>query len=117
MKRVFGKNMMATSVKPHLTIHNVLVHHKDKIGKENQTGVAYKIARENCDKVCIERQGGSYPLEPKNVNQRLMSYQQEVKQEPTGKDSTSIRHRSAICDHAHQNNHVIERIRLVSFAK
>ena len=44
LKRVFGKHNIAMSVKPHQTLHNILVHPKDKIETEDKSGVVYKVA-------------------------------------------------------------------------
>ena len=53
LKRVFAKHRIATSAKPYHTIRNVLVHPKDKIETQDQTGVVYKIGCSNCSRVYI----------------------------------------------------------------
>ena len=107
LKRVFGKHRLGTSVKPHQTICSVLVHPKDKIPKEDQTGVVYKIECKNCNKVYIEETG-------RKISTRMKEHKTEVEDLPTAsqtrasrKESTSTCHKSAICDHAHHNNHII----------
>ncbi len=108
LKRVFSKHKIATSIKPYQTLRNILVHPKDKIETENKTGVVYKVVCKNCPRVYIGETG-------RKLGTRTKEHRTEVNELPSmsqtraaRKESTSTRHRSAICDHVHQNNHVID---------
>ena len=57
LKRVFGKHKIATSIKPHQTLRNILVHPKDKINTEDKTDVVYKVICKTCNKVHIGETG------------------------------------------------------------
>ncbi len=59
LKCVFGKHNIATSMKPHMTLGNFLVHPRDKIDTAEKTGVVYKITVNNCDKIYMGRQAES----------------------------------------------------------
>ena len=41
--RVFKKFNISTAMKPHSTLRQVLVHPKDKVKQDKQSGVIYKI--------------------------------------------------------------------------
>ena len=107
LKRVFTKQSIATSVKAHETIRNVLLHPKNKIEKEDQTRVVYKIGCNNCSSVYIGETG-------RKLSTRMNEHKTNVQELPTASqtrssrnDSTSIKHKSAICNHANHENHVI----------
>ncbi len=101
LKRVFSKHNIATSIKPHMTLRNILVHPKDKIETCDKTGVVYKITCNNCDQIYIGETG-------RKLSVRMKEHRSEVEELPAAsqtrsqrKTSTTIRHKSAICDHVH----------------
>ncbi len=108
LQRIFHKYNIFTAVKPHRTLRSMLVHPMDKIDKENKCNVVYKVKCKNCEKCYIGETG-------RQLKTRIGEHKEDVKSVPSQamtrsqrKDSTSVRHKSAISDHIHQNNHVIE---------
>ena len=107
LQRVYKKHNIATSVKPQRTIRNILVHPKDKIGKDKKTGVVYRIKCKICSDCYIGETG-------RQLNTRVKEHHTELENLPSinqtrsqHKESVTTRHKSAISDHACQQNHVI----------
>ncbi len=71
LKRVFSKYRIATSVKPHLTLRNILVYPKDKIDTLDKTGVVYKITCNNCKKIYIGEPGRKLGVRSKEHRQEV----------------------------------------------
>ena len=107
LKRVFSKYKIATSIKPYQTLRNILVHPKDKIDNENKTGVVYKIPCMNCNQIYIGETGRKLGTRTKEHKTEVDDLPSTSQTRSARKDSTSIRHKSAISDHAHQQNHII----------
>ncbi|XP_072021762.1 uncharacterized protein [Amphiura filiformis] len=57
VSRVFKKHGFSTSMKPHRTIRNVLVHPKDKRDPLQSAEVIYEIPCQNCPKTYIVETG------------------------------------------------------------
>ena len=108
LKRVFAKHKFATLVKPHQTLWNILVHPKDKIKTEDESGVVYRVSCKNCKQVYIGETGGKLSISTKEHKAEVDELPSSSETRAARKDSTTIRHRSAICDHVHQQNHIID---------
>jgi len=106
--RLFRKYKISTAMKPHTTVRQLLVHPKDKIDKDKSTGLVYQISCHNCDSVYIGETGRELKI-------RLNEHKKEVDTTMISTTSTragrklssSVMHKSAITDHAAQNNHII----------
>jgi len=105
--RIMRKHNAPVAMKPYITLKSVLVHPKDKQEKEDLTECVYKVPCANCDKTYISKTGKKFGV-------RLHEHRNEVESK-TGRTFTrSIRassltehHKSALTDHATQENHVI----------
>ena len=53
IRRLFNSYGVSVSLKPHQTLHQLLVSAKDKAKIEDQTGAVYRIPCAGCDKVYI----------------------------------------------------------------
>ena len=62
---MFAKHKIATSIKPHQTLRNILVHPKDKIKTEDKSGVVYRVSCKNCDQVYIGETGRKLSIRTK----------------------------------------------------
>ena len=105
--RIMRKHNVPVAMKSYKTLKSVLVHPKDKQEKEDLTECVYKVPCANCDKTYISKTGKKFGV-------RLHEHRNEVESK-TGRTFTrSIRassltehHKSALTDHATQENHVI----------
>ena len=107
-QRVLKSYNISSAAKPVKTLRNILVHPKDKRSTEDCTGVVYSVPCANCDYVYIGESG-------RRLGTRLSEHRKEVDSESThhytrsqSRASVSVVHKSAITDHAIQNNHVID---------
>ena len=108
VQRVFRKHHVATAMKPHQTIRNVLVHPKDKTELNDKSEIVYKIGCQNCEKVYIGETG-------RNFGYRLKEHKADVEQNKKAqftrseqKQSETEYNKSGITDHANCTNHVID---------
>jgi len=101
------KHNVPVAIKPYKTLKSVLVHPKNKQEKEDLTECVYKVPCANCDKTYIGKTGRKFGV-------ILQEHRTEVKSK-TGRTFTRRLHassliehnKSALTDHATQENHVI----------
>ncbi len=106
VSRVFKKHGFATSLKPHRTIRNALVHPKDKRDPLQTAEVVYEIPCKNCPKTYIGETGrllttrlAEHKSETDNVENKSYTRSQR-------KASTTDSFKSDIAEHAAKTNHV-----------
>ena len=94
-------------MKTWVTLKNVLVHPKDREDKEQTTECVYKVPCASCEKTYIGETG-------RKLGVRLQEHRSEVESKTNRAFSRSHRssssaesNRSALTDHAVQENHVI----------
>jgi len=99
--------MIIVAMKPYQTLKNVLVHPKDKQNKEDITKCVYKVPCANCDKTYVGETGRKFGV-------RLQEHRTEVEAKTTRTftrsqrvSSLSEHNKSALTDHAAQENHMI----------
>lgn len=56
-KRAVRKHHINMPVQPYKKLHQMLVHHKDKINQDKKCNVMYKIPCLSCNKTCIGETG------------------------------------------------------------
>ena len=96
---------IASAMKPHCKIRNIVVHPKDKLSKEKQTGIIYQVPCGNCKQVYIGETGRS--LE-KRISEHKDDVDKNRKKQYTRaarKESMTEYNKSAITDHVNQLNH------------
>ena len=107
--RVFKKHNIATAMKPNTSLRKLLVHPKDKIDSLDKTDCIYEIPCQNCDSTYVGETG-------RKLNTRLKEHQKETEKlerskknftRQTRKESVTEQSKSAIADHAIQQNHMI----------
>ncbi|XP_072039314.1 uncharacterized protein [Amphiura filiformis] len=107
--RVFKKHNIATAMKPNTSLRKLLVHPKDKIDPLDKTDCIYEIPCKNCYCTYVGETG-------RKLNTRLKEHQKETEKVERGKknftrqtrkESVTEQSKSAIADHAIQQNHVI----------
>ncbi|XP_060082434.1 uncharacterized protein LOC132561750 [Ylistrum balloti] len=95
-------------MKPHKTLRNILVHPKDKITKENVAECIYKIGCKNCDASYIGETGRRFGVRLGEHRKDTESQEEKKFTRSERKQSESQINKSAITDHAMQENHVID---------
>ena len=95
------------AMKPWVTLKNVLVHPKDREDKEQRTECVYKVPCASCEKTYIGETG-------RKLGVRLQEHRSEVESKTNRaftrshpSSSSAESNRSALTDHAVQENHVI----------
>jgi len=107
--RIMRKHNVPVAMKPYKILKILLVHPKDKQEKKDLTECVYKLSCANCDKTYIGKTGRKFVV-------RLQEHRTEVKSK-TGRiftrslraSSLTEHNKSALTDHATQENHVINR--------
>ena len=105
--RVFKKHGFATSLKPHRTIRNTVVHPKDKRDPLQTAEAVYEIPCDSCNKTYIGETGR---LLSKRVEEHKTETDKVTARSFTRSKSTSSTaeiYKSAIAEHAATQNHVI----------
>ena len=107
-QRIFKSYNISSAAKPVNTLRNLLVHPKDKRKPEDCTGVVYQVPCADCQSVYIGETG-------RKLGTRLSEHRKEVDTEHNThftrsqrRASENVYHKSAITDHALQNNHIID---------
>ena len=107
--RVFKKYHISTAMKPHSSLRKQLVHPKDKIDPLEKTDCIYEIPCKNCALTYIGETGRKFTTrlkEHKKEGDKLESKNKNFTRQAR-KQSVGEQSKSAIADHALQNNHVI----------
>ena len=104
---VFKRYNVGTAMKPIKNIRSIIVHPKDKIEKENKTGVVYQIPCTNCEKTYIGETG-------RDLKTRMSEHMKDVNQHEKRQYTRAARreseteiNKSAITDHVNKYNHTI----------
>ncbi len=95
-------------MKPHTTLRAMLVCTKDKLEKEEQGELVYRIPCKNCDDVYVGENG-------RLLKTRLEEHKKDVTQEEEEQYTRSARrasertfNKSAVTDHVKRLNHVVD---------
>ncbi len=108
-ERVMRKHKIATAMKPHTTMKQLLVHPKDKaeIGEVGQ--IVYEIPCQSCDASYVGETGRLFKNrlhEHKSEADNVAESKRFTRSER--KKSETITNKSAITDHMSRNNHIID---------
>ncbi|XP_052806817.1 uncharacterized protein LOC128236035 [Mya arenaria] len=108
VSRVFNKHRVATAMRPHQTLRNILVHPKDKQETTEKAEVIYKIPCKNCDKVYVGESGRKFGIRLNEHKKDCETNSNKAFTRSTRKQSESTIEKSAITDHQNINNHEID---------
>ena len=107
--RIFRKHGIATAMRPNTNLRKMLVHPKDKVDPINTTDCIYEIPCSNCDSTYIGETGRKFATrleehkkETGKVTKAKPAYTRQAR-----KESLTEQSKSAIADHAVQQNHDI----------
>ena len=108
MSWVFHHHVVATLMKPHLTLMRILALPKDKHTPQENSGIVYQVPCKDCHYIYTGELEKRYEL-------REMEYKRDVKKldekkytRSRKKDSLMEVHRSAITDNVAKENHTID---------
>ena len=106
--RIMRKHNVPVAMKPVSTLKNILVHPKDKQVKEEITGCVYKVPCANCDKSYVGETGRKFGVRLHEHRTEVESKTQRVQTRSRQSASRLVQNKSALTDHACQENHVID---------
>jgi hypothetical protein len=107
--RIFRKHGISTAVRPHNTLRKILVHPKDKRDPSTTTDCIYEIPCGNCESTYVGETGHRFETrlkEHKKETEKVVGSRGNYTR-LTKKQSSNEQSKSAIADHATQQNHVI----------
>jgi len=101
------KHNVPVAMKPYKTLKTVLVHPKDKQEKEDLTECVYKVPCANCDKTYIGETGRKFGVRLQEHTTEVESKSGRTFTKSLCASSLTEHNKSALTDHATQENHVI----------
>ena len=105
--RLFRKHQVPVAMRPIRTLKRLLVHPKDKQDKEEKTECVYKIPCGNCDKTYVGETGRKFGVRLKEHRIEVEAKSKKAFTRSQHASSLTERNKSALTDHAVQDNHVI----------
>ena len=108
LQRVFRRQGVSTTLKPHRTLRQQLVHPKDKRPPQETAGVVYEIPCKDCDKVYVGETGRRFGVREKEHKKDVEQLEGVKYTRSQRKSSLAEQHQSALTDHAAQTNHTID---------
>jgi len=106
--RILKSHGITTANRPHRTLWNILIHPKDKVIDEEKTELIYQIHCKNCLSSYIGETGRKLGLRMKEHRKEVNSFTAGTLIRASQARESSVTHKSAITDHAVEQNHVID---------
>jgi len=85
-----------------------VVHPKDKVNDEEKTELIYCVPCKNCSSSYVEETGWKFGLRIKEHKKEVDSFTAGTQTRASRARESSVTHKSAIIDHAMEENHVID---------
>ena len=89
-------------------LQNFVVHPKDKVKDEEKTELIYRVLCKNCSSSYIGQTGRKFGLRVKEHKKEVDSFTAGTQIQAYRARESSVTHKSAITDHAVEENHVID---------
>ncbi|XP_072051932.1 uncharacterized protein [Amphiura filiformis] len=106
--RTFKNYNIATAMKPHCTLRNMLVHPKDKRDPLHTTDVIYAIPCKNCESTYVGETGRKFGKRIEEHRAEAEKAGATVRTRASRKASESKVNKSAITDHVMDKDHIID---------
>ena len=106
--RILKSHDITTANRPHRTLRNFVVHPKDKVKDEEKTELIYCVPCKNCFSSYIGETGRKFGLRIKEHKKEVDSFTAGTQTRASRARESSVTHKSAITDHAVEENHVID---------
>jgi len=85
-----------------------VVHPKDKVKDEEKTELIYRVPCKNCSSSYVGETGRKFGLRIKEHNKEVDFFTAGTQTRGSRARESSVTHKSAITDHAVEENHVID---------
>ena len=85
-----------------------MVHLKDKVKDEEKTELIYRVLCKNCSSSYVGETGRKFGLRIKEREKKMDSFTAGTQTQASRARESSVTHKSAITDHALEENHVID---------
>jgi len=106
--RILKSHGIATANRPHRTLRNFVVHPKDKVKNEEKIELIYRVTCKNCSSSYVGETGRKFGLRIKEHKKEVDSFTAGTETQASRARESSVTHKSAITDHAVEENHVID---------
>jgi len=106
--RILKSHCIITANRPHRTLRNFVVHQKDKVKDEEKTALIYHVPCKNCSSSYVGETGRKFGLRIKEHKKEVDSFTAGTQTRAPRARERSVTHKSAITDHAVEENHVID---------
>jgi len=106
--RILKSHGITTTNRPHRTLRNFVVHLKDKVKDEEKTELIYRVPCKNCSSSYAGETGRKFDLRIKEQKKEVDSFTYGTQTRASRARESSVTHKSAITDHAVEENHVID---------
>jgi len=106
--RILKSHGIATANRPHRMLRNFVVHPKDKVKDEDKTELIYRVPCKNCSSSYVGETGRKFGLRVKEHKKEVDSFTAGKQTRASRARESSATHKSAITDHAVEENHVID---------
>ena len=106
--RILKSHGIATANRPYRTLQNCVVHPKDKARDEEKTELIYRVPCKNCSSSNVGETGSKFGLRIKEHKKEVDSFTAGTQTRASRARESSVTHKSAITDHAMEENHVID---------
>ena len=108
--RILKSHGIATAERFHRTLRNFVVHPKDRVKdeKKEETEFIYRVPCKNCSSSYVGETGRKFCLRIKEHKKEVDSFTAGTQTRASRAKESSVTHKSAITDHAVEENHVID---------
>jgi len=106
--RILKSHGITTTNHPHQTLRNFVVHPKGKVKDEEKTNLIYRVPCKNCSSSYVGETGRKFGLRIKEHKKEVDSFTAGTQTRASRARESSVTHKSAITDHAVEENHVID---------
>ena len=105
---ILKSHSIATANRPHRTLRNFVVYPKDKVKDEEKTELIYHVPCKNCSSSYVGETGRKFGLRIKEHKKEVDSFTAGTQTRASKARESSVTRKSAITDHAMEENHVID---------
>ena len=106
--RILKSHEIATANRPRRTLRNFVVHPKDKDRDEEKTELIYYVPCKNWSSFYVGETSRKFGLGIKEHKKEVDSFTAGTQTRASRARESSVTHKSAITDHAVEENHVID---------
>jgi len=106
--RILKSHDIATANRPHRTLRYFVVYLKVKVKDEEKTELIYRVPCKNCSSSYVGETGRKFVMRVKEHKKEVDYFTAGTQTRASRARESSVTHKSAITDHAVEENHVID---------